>query len=111
MVPTLRIQQEPTFHSHMGPKHKASIVQVKVFWVVTLCSGAIHYQCFRAPCCQHLQDEVKMKAARCSKTVVSHCNTRYCHNPEDLNLNFHHCENLKSHTDSVVSHHALLALL
>jgi hypothetical protein len=32
--------------------------QVKVFWVVMLCSVAVGYQCFRGPCCLHLQGEV-----------------------------------------------------
>jgi hypothetical protein len=32
--------------------------QVKVFWVVTLCSVVVGYQCFRGPCYLHLQGEV-----------------------------------------------------
>jgi hypothetical protein len=31
------------------------LLQVKVFWVVTLCSIVVEYQCFREPCCLHLQ--------------------------------------------------------
>jgi hypothetical protein len=28
--------------------------------------------------------------------AVSYCNTTWHHNPDDLDLNLHHCENLKS---------------
>jgi len=41
---------------------------------------------------------VKVEAARSSEVVGSYCNTIQCHNPEDLDLNLHHHENLKSHT-------------
>jgi len=30
-------------------------IQVKDFWVVTLCSDMVGYQLFRGPCCLHLQ--------------------------------------------------------
>jgi len=30
-------------------------IQAKFFWVVTAFSVAIGYQCFRGPCCLHLQ--------------------------------------------------------
>jgi hypothetical protein len=33
-------------------------IQVKVFWVVTLCTVVVEYQCFRGPCCLHLHGEV-----------------------------------------------------
>jgi hypothetical protein len=33
-------------------------IQVEVSWVVTACSVAVGYQCFRGPCYLHLQDEV-----------------------------------------------------
>jgi len=40
---------------------------------------------------------MKMEAARSSETWVScHINIQ-CHNPEDLNMNLHSHENLKSH--------------
>jgi len=38
---------------------------------------------------------LKTEAARLSKTLVSYCNVTYHHNPEDLNMNLHCCENLK----------------
>jgi hypothetical protein len=41
-------------------------IQVKVFWVVMVCSVVVGYQHFRSPCCPQ--------------------NTTQCHNPEDLNL-------------------------
>jgi hypothetical protein len=34
-------------------------------------------------------------AIRSSETLVSYCNITWCHNPEDLDLNLHHHENLK----------------
>jgi hypothetical protein len=40
---------------------------------------------------------MKMEAAWTSETVVSYYNTSWCHNPEDLDLNLHQCENLTSH--------------
>jgi len=33
-------------------------IQVMVSWVLTLCSDVVGYQCFRGPCCFHLQGEV-----------------------------------------------------
>jgi hypothetical protein len=32
-------------------------IQVIVLWVATLHSNMVRYQCFREPCCIHLQDE------------------------------------------------------
>jgi hypothetical protein len=32
--------------------------QVMVFWVMTLCSDVVGYQCFSGPCCLCLQGEV-----------------------------------------------------
>jgi len=32
--------------------------QVVIFWVVTPCTDVVQYQCFRGPCCLHLQGEV-----------------------------------------------------
>jgi hypothetical protein len=37
-----------------------------------------------------------MEAARFSETLVSYRNTTRRHNPEDLGLNLHYPENLKS---------------
>jgi len=58
-------------------------IQVKVFWVVTSCSGAVGYQRFGAPCCLHYQGEA----------VRSYM---ACHNPEDLELNLCRRDNFKS---------------
>jgi hypothetical protein len=35
--------------------------QVEVFWVVMPCNVVVGYQCFRGPCCLHLQGEVKVE--------------------------------------------------
>jgi len=61
--------------------------QVDVFWVVMSCSVAVGYQRFGGLCCLHLQGE---------ETLVSYRNTARRHNPEDLDLNLHRRENLKS---------------
>jgi hypothetical protein len=50
-------------------------------------SVAVGYECF----------EVKMKTAWSSKMLVSYYNTTWHQNPEDINLNLHCYENLKSH--------------
>jgi hypothetical protein len=41
---------------------------------------------------------LKKKAARSSEILVSYHITTWCHYPEDLDLNLHHCVNLKCHT-------------
>jgi hypothetical protein len=71
--------------------------QVEVFWiVVTPCGVVVGYQCFGGPCFLHLQGEVKKEAAWTSETLSYH-NSTWCHNnPEELNLNLHKCENLRS---------------
>jgi len=33
-------------------------IQIKFFWVVTLCSVAVGYHCLGGPCCLHLQGQV-----------------------------------------------------
>jgi hypothetical protein len=52
-------------------------IQVDVVWVVTPC-------------------EVNMEVARSSEMFVSYHNTTRCHSPEDLDLNLHRPENLRS---------------
>jgi len=32
-------------------------IQVKVFWVVSLCSVVVGYKCFGGPCCLNIQGE------------------------------------------------------
>jgi hypothetical protein len=54
------------------------VVKIQViFWVVMPYSVVVEYQCYRGPSGQ--------EAARSPKTVVSYCNTTWCHNPEDFN--------------------------
>jgi hypothetical protein len=43
-----------------------------------------------------------MEAARSSETLVSYHITTWRHNPEDLDLNLHRRENLKSHRNLYV---------
>jgi hypothetical protein len=46
------------------------MIQVKVLWVVSLCSVVVGNQHFKGPFCLELQDEVKMEEAWTSKTLV-----------------------------------------
>jgi hypothetical protein len=32
-------------------------IQVEIFWVMTLCSVVVEYECFRGPYCLYLQGE------------------------------------------------------
>jgi hypothetical protein len=66
------------------------VFQVKVFWVVTMCSVAIRY-CFRGPCCPTL----KMETEWTYEMLVSY-NTTWCHKPEDINLKHDCSESLKT---------------
>jgi len=35
------------------------MIQVVVFWVVTLCSNMVEHLCFKEPCCLSLQGEIE----------------------------------------------------
>jgi hypothetical protein len=58
-------------------------VQVDVFWVVMPCNAVLGY------------NALKVEAACTSETSISYITTRR-HNPEDLDLNLHRREGLKS---------------
>jgi len=65
-------------------------IGVGVFWIVRPCTVSVE------PCYLHLQGEdVKMEAARSSKTLVYYLSNTWHHNSEDLELNQHfrvlHC--------------------
>jgi hypothetical protein len=75
-----------------------NVFQVEVFWVVTPCNVVVEYQRFGGPCCPHLQGET----AWSSEVLVSYCNATQYHNPEDLDLNLHSHENLKSHINNFI---------
>jgi len=70
-----------------------SYIQVEVFWVVMWYSVVVGYQPFGGSCCLTL----RMEGTRSFRMLVPYHNTTCHHNPEDLNLNFHHHVNLKSH--------------
>jgi hypothetical protein len=38
-------------------------IKVESFWVVMLCSVVVVYQCFRGPCCLHLQDRIEYRSS------------------------------------------------
>jgi hypothetical protein len=58
-------------------------IQVKVLWVVMLCSVMGEYQHFRGPCCLHIQGKVKTETVWSSKMLVSYHHTTPHHNTED----------------------------
>jgi hypothetical protein len=60
------------------------------------CSVAVGYQSFGGTCCLHLQCEVNMEADMSSETMVSYSKITRRHNSEDLDLNLHRRENIKS---------------
>jgi hypothetical protein len=64
-----------------------NLSQVEVFWIATPFNVAIGYQRFKERCCLHYQS---------TETLVSFRNTSWRHNTEDIDLNFHSRENLKS---------------
>jgi hypothetical protein len=64
-------------------------VQGEVFCTVMPCNAVVGYQCFRGPCCLHLQSEVKKKATWTSEMLVSYHSTTWHHNPEDLDMKVH----------------------
>jgi hypothetical protein len=45
---------------------------------------------------------LKMEAAKSFEMLVSYCNTTWHHNTEDIDLNLHHCRNLKSCAREVI---------
>jgi hypothetical protein len=73
-------------------------LQVEVFWVVMPEDHVA--STFRVKSLHVLEDHAKFtlknEAASSSETLVSYHNTRRRHSPEDLNLNLHRRENLKS---------------
>jgi len=71
---------------------------MKFFWVMMPCSVVVGYHCFKGSSYIHLYFTLNMETAWTSETAVPYHNVTHCHNPEELNLNLHHHENLKSHT-------------
>jgi len=61
-------------------------IHVLVFWIMTLCSDVVGYQCFGGSC----YFTPKMEAAWPSKTLVFNHITTLHHNLEDHNMNSHH---------------------
>jgi hypothetical protein len=56
-------------------------IQVQFFWIVTMCSVAVGYKCFRSPCCLHLHWRWHRPLIPWYPTML----TQH-HNPEELNL-------------------------
>jgi len=54
-------------------------IELTVFWVVALCSVVVEYQCFKGPCCLHLQGSARWS----SEIFVSNDDTPWCNNPEN----------------------------
>jgi hypothetical protein len=78
------------------PEIHETYIQIEVFWVVTPCS-VVGYQSFGGLCCLHVLFTLKMEAVRTSETLVFYYNTTRRHNPEDLDLKYHHGESLRTH--------------
>jgi len=72
--------------SQLNVSRNEMVIRIPEFyWTVTACIVVVGNQGFGGPCCLHLQGE------------RSYHYITQCHNPEDLDLNFHRRENLRSH--------------
>jgi len=61
------------------------IIHTVVFWGMILCNDVAGYQCFRGPCCFHLQNQktsthifIAMKILSLAWIVQHHCTTSKC---------------------------------
>jgi hypothetical protein len=85
-------------------------LKMAVFRVVALCSLIEVYQCFRGPRCLHHQgdddEDLTIKVARTSETLVNFYQTTRRYNPEDSNLHTHCRENHKSYLIDFLTFHS-----
>jgi hypothetical protein len=54
-------------------------IQVKVFFVMTICFDVVRYVRFGGPCCRHLQEEDL-------GALIFYHTTTLCHNSEDHDI-------------------------
>jgi len=78
---------------------RGDVIQVLIAPDLTPCSYVVGHQRFGGLCCLNLHFTLKMEAAESSETLVSYNNTTWHHNSDDLELNFHRREKLKSGQD------------
>jgi hypothetical protein len=83
------------FFSSAVAHPQAGFTQLRIGWHFSVYPS---YSMFLCLCClsSTMHFILKMEAARSSETLVYYHSTTQHHNPEDQDLNLHHCRNLTS---------------